>query len=495
MTAPTIANLERLDLNVSVRLLYDHQNRGPQFNPDIHAAQFQFFLTVQNLNTKSKGFSDYYWFGVSLYDNRREVTSLFAMQDVSQARKQGTEKFIYDVPGFPRVLAKDLVTQLVAQADSFAPEIVYGRRVETLDQVPHAPAAREAGIEAHEIGEANAEAAKSDGEAGRRVAAKNDLGASVLPGITRDSVITLARELGIPVVEALVPREMLYIADEVQTGLMRTGELWGIQKEPFSPDIMVSGKGISGGMYPIAAVLASEKAAGWLNEDGFGHISTGGGSELGCIVGMKVLEICGRPEVRSMVHYMAERFQQGLRQIAVIGQQHQPFAVEIEPADGKHAHGDTAQKILHGRPAAGIVQRRHNVLGLVQHQIHERLGGRQMFAVHLHVIPLRIDLRAEFRDHLAVDGHASARNQHLRLPARCQPGRRDNFLQSRFHQSLFFRFFLSRSCSIGSSCAHPVSTARQSRHEEIRVHTGRAREAMGLLPVPTPTQLCWAASS
>ena len=35
------------------------------------------------------------------------------------------------------------------------------------------------------------------------------------PGITRDSVITLARELGIPVVEALVPREMLYIADEV----------------------------------------------------------------------------------------------------------------------------------------------------------------------------------------------------------------------------------------------------------------------------------------
>ena len=41
------------------------------------------------------------------------------------------------------------------------------------------------------------------------------LGNSVLPGITRDSVLTLAGELGIPVVEALVPREMLYIADEV----------------------------------------------------------------------------------------------------------------------------------------------------------------------------------------------------------------------------------------------------------------------------------------
>ena len=41
------------------------------------------------------------------------------------------------------------------------------------------------------------------------------LGASVLPGITRDSVLTLARELEIPIVESIIPREMLYIADEV----------------------------------------------------------------------------------------------------------------------------------------------------------------------------------------------------------------------------------------------------------------------------------------
>jgi branched-chain amino acid aminotransferase len=41
------------------------------------------------------------------------------------------------------------------------------------------------------------------------------LGASVLPGITRDTIITLARELGVPLVEGLVPREALYIADEL----------------------------------------------------------------------------------------------------------------------------------------------------------------------------------------------------------------------------------------------------------------------------------------
>jgi acetylornithine/succinyldiaminopimelate/putrescine aminotransferase len=107
----------------------------------------------------------------------------------------------------------------------------------------------------------------------------------------------------------------LYIADEVQTGLMRTGEMWGIQKAGVEPDIMVIGKGITGGMYPISCVVVSEECSAWLKEDGFGHISTGGGAELGCVVALKVLEICGRPEVRSMVHYISDRFGRGLRAI------------------------------------------------------------------------------------------------------------------------------------------------------------------------------------
>ncbi|MDQ6730630.1 MAG: aminotransferase class III-fold pyridoxal phosphate-dependent enzyme [Actinomycetota bacterium] len=107
----------------------------------------------------------------------------------------------------------------------------------------------------------------------------------------------------------------LYIADEVQTGLMRTGEMWAVAKAGIEPDIMVVGKGITGGMYPIACTVLSEECSGWLKEDGFGHISTGGGAELGCIVALKVLEICGRPEVRSMVHYIADRFRRGLRAI------------------------------------------------------------------------------------------------------------------------------------------------------------------------------------
>ena len=107
----------------------------------------------------------------------------------------------------------------------------------------------------------------------------------------------------------------LYIADEVQTGLMRTGELWGITKHGFAPDILVTGKGLSGGMYPISAVLLSEHAAGWLTEDGFGHISTFGGAELGCVAALKTLEVCNRPETRSMVHYISELIGRGLREI------------------------------------------------------------------------------------------------------------------------------------------------------------------------------------
>ncbi len=110
----------------------------------------------------------------------------------------------------------------------------------------------------------------------------------------------------------------LYIADEVQTGLMRTGELWAISKHGVNPDILVSGKGISGGMYPVSVVLASEAAAGWLTEDGFAHMSTFGGAELGCVAALKTLEITCRPEVRSMVHYSAALIGNGCRKIQAL---------------------------------------------------------------------------------------------------------------------------------------------------------------------------------
>ena len=93
----------------------------------------------------------------------------------------------------------------------------------------------------------------------------------------------------------------MYIADEVQTGLMRTGRMWGWQTYGIQPDIMVTAKGLSGGLYPISACLVNERCGQWLNEDGAAHISTSGGAELGCVVAHKVLEMLSRPETVAML--------------------------------------------------------------------------------------------------------------------------------------------------------------------------------------------------
>jgi acetylornithine/succinyldiaminopimelate/putrescine aminotransferase len=107
----------------------------------------------------------------------------------------------------------------------------------------------------------------------------------------------------------------LYIADEVQTGLMRTGELWGIAKHGVAPDLLVTGKGLSGGMYPVTAVLATDRAAAWTQADGFAHMSTFGGAEVGCVAALRCLEITTRPEVRTLSHHVAAFFAAGLNQI------------------------------------------------------------------------------------------------------------------------------------------------------------------------------------
>ncbi|QZH66149.1 aspartate aminotransferase family protein [Mycolicibacterium farcinogenes] len=156
----------------------------------------------------------------------------------------------------------------------------------------------------------------NDLEAMERVLAPGDVAAVIMETIPATYGFPLPAPGYLEAVKAATEKHgTLYIADEVQTGLMRTGELWCITKHGIEPDILVTGKGLSGGMYPITAALLSDRAAKWLDEDGFGHISTFGGAELGCVAALKTLEISTRPEVRSMVHYIADIFDQGLQRI------------------------------------------------------------------------------------------------------------------------------------------------------------------------------------
>ena len=83
----------------------------------------------------------------------------------------------------------------------------------------------------------------------------------------------------------------LMILDEVQTGLGRTGKMWCIQHYGIEPDVIITAKGLSGGVYPISATCFRDGLDDFMMENPFIHISTFGGAEVGCVVAEKVIEI------------------------------------------------------------------------------------------------------------------------------------------------------------------------------------------------------------
>ncbi len=107
----------------------------------------------------------------------------------------------------------------------------------------------------------------------------------------------------------------LYIADEVQTGLMRSGKMWCIETYGVTPDIIVTSKGFSGGIYPISAVILNEKASYWMTQDGSAHMATFGGSEIGCACALKVFEILNREETIKNVEFVSKYLREGLEKI------------------------------------------------------------------------------------------------------------------------------------------------------------------------------------
>ncbi len=107
----------------------------------------------------------------------------------------------------------------------------------------------------------------------------------------------------------------LLIMDEVQTGFGRTGKLWGFQHFNVNPDIVVMGKGMSGGIYPISATVFREALASVFSGDPFVHISTFGGSEAGCFAAMETLEISRNQEFLDGVLRMGGFFKRGLQEL------------------------------------------------------------------------------------------------------------------------------------------------------------------------------------
>ena len=82
---------------------------------------------------------------------------------------------------------------------------------------------------------------------------------------------------------------VLFIADEIQAGLGRTGKLFAYMHEGVRPDAVIIGKALSGGFYPVSAVLASKEVLGVFHPGD--HGSTFGGNPLGCAVARAALRV------------------------------------------------------------------------------------------------------------------------------------------------------------------------------------------------------------
>jgi len=166
----------------------------------------------------------------------------------------------------------------------------------------------------------------NDIEAVNNVLTDRDIAAIILETIPATLGFPLPANNYLSEIKAICEKTgTMFIADEVQTGLSRSGKIWAIEKFDVTPDIIVTAKGLSGGMYPIAASILNKKAGSWLLEDGFAHISTFGGSETGCYIAKKTLEIISRPETLAHVNDISAYLADSLKAL----QRKHPYLVEI----------------------------------------------------------------------------------------------------------------------------------------------------------------------
>jgi ornithine--oxo-acid transaminase len=106
---------------------------------------------------------------------------------------------------------------------------------------------------------------------------------------------------------------VLFIADEVQTGIARTGKMLACDHEGVKPDILVLGKALSGGTMPVSAVLASNEIM--LTIKPGEHGSTYGGNPLACAVAIAAMQVVIDEKLSENAERLGEVLRAGLREI------------------------------------------------------------------------------------------------------------------------------------------------------------------------------------
>ncbi|NHJ86332.1 MAG: ornithine--oxo-acid transaminase [Asgard group archaeon] len=109
---------------------------------------------------------------------------------------------------------------------------------------------------------------------------------------------------------------VLMIADEIQTGLCRTGKLFACDHEDVKPDMFLLGKALGGGVYPVSAVVTTTEVMGPDVITPGVHGSTFGGNPLGSAVAMKSLDVLIGEKLADRAAEMGKLFMDGLKKIA-----------------------------------------------------------------------------------------------------------------------------------------------------------------------------------
>jgi ornithine--oxo-acid transaminase len=107
---------------------------------------------------------------------------------------------------------------------------------------------------------------------------------------------------------------VLFIADEVQTGIARTGKLLAVHHENVQPDILILGKAISGGVYPVSAVLANNEILNVIKPGQ--HGSTFGGNPVAAAVAVAALEVIKEEKLAENAERLGIILRKGLNEIA-----------------------------------------------------------------------------------------------------------------------------------------------------------------------------------
>jgi ornithine--oxo-acid transaminase len=115
------------------------------------------------------------------------------------------------------------------------------------------------------------------------------------------------------VAEICKKNNVLLMADEIQTGLARTGKLFASHHEDVRPDVVIVGKALSGGFYPVSAVLADKELLGLFKPGE--HGSTFGGNPLGAAVARASLRVIREEKLAERARQLGEYFMEQLAEI------------------------------------------------------------------------------------------------------------------------------------------------------------------------------------